>query len=184
MDGHADELGVDGRRIVVAGDSAGANLALASLLALRDASDPPLRGAALLYGCYCSRLDTPSHALFGDGSYRLSTAEMGWFWGNYLGTTPAGHPLAEPLHADLAGLPPVFLMLAAVDPLADDKRLLARRLADAGVQHELRDYPGTVHGFLQMTARSVAARRALADTGRAIRGFADLARPVLGGRSA
>ena len=109
VDGHADELGVDGRRIVVAGDSAGANLALASLLALRDASDPPLRGAALLYGCYCSRLDTPSHALFGDGSYRLSTAEMGWFWGNYLGTTPAGHPLAEPLHADLAGLPPVLL---------------------------------------------------------------------------
>ncbi len=115
---------------MVAGDSAGANLALASLLALRDAGEPPLKGAALLYGCYCSRLDTPSHARFGDGSYRLSTAEMGWFWGNYLGTTPAGHPLAEPLHADLAGLPPLYLMLAAVDPLADDTRELARRLAD------------------------------------------------------
>jgi acetyl esterase len=169
--GHADELEVDPERMVVAGDSAGANLALASLLAVRDAGEPALEGAALLYGCYCSRLDTPSHARFGDGSYRLSTAEMRWFWGNYLGTTAASHPLAEPLHADLAGLPPLYLMCAALDPLADDTRELARRLAECGVPHEVREYPGTVHGFLQMTARSAAARRALADTGRAIRGL-------------
>lgn len=167
--GHADALEIDEARIMVAGDSAGANLALASLLALRDAGERPLEGAALLYGCYCSRLDTPSHARFGDGSYRLSTAEMGWFWGNYLGSVAAGHPLAEPLHADLSGLPPLYLMLAALDPLADDTRELARRLGAAGVPHEVREYPGTVHGFLQMTARSAAARRALADTGRAIR---------------
>jgi acetyl esterase len=164
----ADALEVDQGRIVVAGDSAGANLALASLLALRDAGAPPPRGAALLYGCYSSRLDTPSHVRFGDGSCRLSSAEMGWFWRNYIGPTSAD-PLAEPLHADLSGLPPLYLMLAAVDPLADDTRELARRLADAGVPHEVREYPGVVHGFLQMTARSAAARRALADAGRAIR---------------
>jgi acetyl esterase len=165
----ADELAVDARRMVVAGDSAGANLALASLLALRDAGEPALNGGALLYGCYCSRLDTPSHARFGDGSYRLSTAEMRWFWGNYLGPTPAGDPLAEPLHAGLSGLPPLYLMLAAADPLADDTRGLAGLLAAARVPHRMREYPGTVHGFLQMTARSAAARRALTDSGRAIR---------------
>ena len=59
-------------------------------------------------------------------------------------------------------------MIAAVDPLADDMRQLARCLADAGVPHGVRECPGTVHDFLQMTARSAAARRALAGTGRAI----------------
>jgi acetyl esterase len=168
--GHAEELEVDARRTALAGDSAGANLALASLLALRDAKEPLPKGAALLYGCYAARLDTASHARFGGGAYRLSSAEMGWFWRNYLGSTPAGTPLAEPLYADLRGLPPLYLTLAAVDdPLADDTRALARRLAAAGVPHEVREYPGLVHGFLQMTARCAAARAALADAGRAIR---------------
>jgi acetyl esterase len=169
MRAQADDLEIEEGRIVVAGDSAGANLALASLLALRDAGEPPLKGAALLYGCYDSRLDTPSHARFGSGDYRLSTAEMGWFWGNYLGTTPTGHPLAEPLHADLSGLPPLYLTLATIDPLADDTRELARRLAAAGAPHVVREYAGVVHGFLQMTARCAAARRAMADAGRAIK---------------
>ena len=166
---HADALEVDAPRIVLAGDSAGANLALASLLALRDAADPLPKGAALFYGCYASRLDTVSHARFGDGSYRLSTAEMHWFWRNYLGGAPAETPLAEPLYADLRGLPRLYLTLAVIDPLADDTRALARRLAGAGVAHEVREYPGLVHGFLQMTARCAAARAAMADAGRAIR---------------
>jgi acetyl esterase len=165
----ADALEVDALRTVLAGDSAGANLALASLLALRDAREPLPKGAALLYGCYASRLDTASHARFGDGAYRLSTAEMRWFWRNYLGGSPPGRPLAEPVYADLRGLPPLFLTLAAIDPLADDTRELARRLAAAGVPHEVREYPGLVHGFLQMTARCAAARTAMADAGRAIR---------------
>ena len=165
----ADRFEVDARRTVLAGDSAGANLALASLLALRDADEPQPSGAALFYGCYSSRLDTASHARFGDGSYRLSTAEMNWFWRNYLGGAPAGTPLAEPLYADLRGLPPLFLTCAEIDPLADDTRELAQRLAAAGVAHEVREYPGLVHGFLQMTARSEAARAAMADAGRALR---------------
>jgi acetyl esterase/lipase len=165
----ADALGIDAGRVVVAGDSTGANLALATLLALRETREPQPRGAALFYGCYWARLDTASHARFGNGSYRLSTAEMGWFWNNYLGDAQAGLALAEPLYADLAGLPPLHLTLAAVDPLADDTRELAARLAAAGVPHEMQVYPGLVHGFLQMTARCAAARAAMADAGRAIR---------------
>jgi acetyl esterase len=166
---HADELGLDRERMAIAGDSAGANLALGSLLALRDAGEPLPQGAALFYGCYSSRLDTASHTRFGDGAYRLSSAEMAWFWRNYLGGTPVGNPLAEPLHADLSGLPPLYLTLATMDPLADDTRALAGRLAVDDVAHECREYPGLVHGFLQMTARSGAARRAMADAGLAIR---------------
>jgi len=165
----AGDLGIDPDRAVLAGDSAGANLALAALLALADAGAPLPRGAALFYGCYWSRLDTASHARFGDGRYRLGTAEMAWFWRNYLGDLAAGDPRAEPVYADLAGLPPLYLTLAGADPLADDTRELARRLTAAGVAHECREYQGMVHGFMQMTARSSAARRAMADAGQAIR---------------
>jgi acetyl esterase len=166
---HADALEIDASGTALAGDSAGANLALASLLALRDAGEPLPKAAALFYGCYAARLDTASHARFGDGSYRLSTAEMNWFWRNYLGGAPAGTALAEPLYADLRGLPRLFLTFAEIDPLADDTRALVQRLAAAGVAHEVREYPGLVHGFLQMTARSEASRAAMADAGRALR---------------
>jgi acetyl esterase len=169
MRAHAQELEVEATRTALAGDSAGANLALAALLALRDAGEPLPKGAALFYGCYAARPDTASHARFGDGSYRLSTAEMNWFWRNYLGDLPAHTPLAEPLYADLRGLPPLYLTLAAIDPLADDTRELTERLAAAGVVHEVSEYPGLVHGFLQMTARCAAARAAMADAGRALR---------------
>jgi acetyl esterase len=164
----AVKLGVDADRVVLAGDSAGANLALASLLTLRDADDPPVQGAALFYGCFWRRFDTPAHARFGNGSWRLGSAEMRWFWQHYLGDPGAPDPRAEPLHADLHGLPPLFLTAAALDPLYDDTMELDRRLAAAGVLRELQVYPGLVHGFLQWTPRCAAARAALRDAGHAI----------------
>src|SRR5690606_39870535 len=74
----ADALKLDPVRIALAGDSAGANLALASLLALRDAGEASLKGAALLYGCYAARADTPSHARFGEDrkSTRLNSSHV------------------------------------------------------------------------------------------------------------
>jgi acetyl esterase len=165
----AANLGVDADRVVLAGDSAGANLALASLLTLRDAGDPPVQGAALFYGCFWRRFDTPAHARFGDGSWRLGTAEMRWFWQHYLGDPRAPDPRAEPLHADLRGLPPLLLTAAVLDPLYDDTIELDRRLAAAGVPRQLKLYPGLVHGFMQMTPRCAAARAAMGDAGRALR---------------
>jgi acetyl esterase len=169
----AATLGIDPQRIVLAGDSAGANLALASLLDLRDAGDLEgaawLKGAALFYGCFWRRLDTASQTRFGDGSWRLGTAEMRWFWQHYLGDPTTPDPRAEPIYADLSGLPPLFLTAAALDPLYDDTIELDRRLEAAGVAHELEVYPGLVHGFMQMTPRCAAARAAAEDAGRAIR---------------
>jgi acetyl esterase len=165
----AAALGVDADRLVVAGDSAGANLALASLLDLRAAGETGgIRGGALFYGCFWRRLDTPAHARFGDGSWRLGTAEMRWFWQHYLGDT-AADPRAEPLHADLRGLPPLYLTAAALDPLYDDTIELDRRLEAAGVTRQLEVYPGLVHGFMQWTPRCTAARAAVRDAGQAIR---------------
>jgi acetyl esterase len=169
----AQQLGVDPDRVVLAGDSAGANLALASLLDLRDAgtstTERPCRGGALFYGCFWRRLDTPPHARFGDGSLRLGTDEMRWFWQHYLGDSSRPDPRAEPIYADLRRLPPLFLMAAALDPLFDDTLELDRRLEAAGVARELKVYPGLVHGFLQMTPRCAAARAAVRDAGQAIR---------------
>jgi acetyl esterase len=164
----AGRLRVDPDRVVLAGDSAGANLALASLLDLRDAGEQPCKGGALFYGCFWRRLDTPAHARFGGGSWRLGTDEMRWFWQHYLGDPSSPDPRAEPIHADLRGLPPLFLTAAALDPLYDDTIELDRRLEAAGVARQLEVYPGLVHGFMQWTPRCAAARAALRDAGQAI----------------
>jgi acetyl esterase len=166
---HGRKAGLDPGRVVVAGDSAGANLALAALLALRDGKGPLPKGGALFYGCYWSRLDTPSHARFGDGAWHLSTGQMAWFWRHYLGRTPAGDPLAEPLYADLARLPPLFLNVGTLDPLADDTHELARSLERAGVPFDLKVHPGLVHAFMRMTVRCAAADAAMDDAAAAIR---------------
>jgi acetyl esterase len=169
LEGGPKEIAGGPEKIVLAGDSAGANLALSTLLKRRDEGLDLPAGAALFYGCYWSRLGTDSHGRYGDGRFRLSSKEMGWFWKLYLGDrAPREEPLAEPLYADLSGLPPIFLNYGTVDPLADDTRELAARLDQAGVVHECLAYPGLVHGFLQMTERVEASRRAMAEAGRAI----------------
>jgi acetyl esterase len=169
LQGHAASLNLNSEKLVLSGDSAGANLALACLLELRDQGEAMPIGAALFYGCYWARLGTNSHQQFGGGGYRLSTKEMGWFWKQYLGDRGKGKPLAEPMDANLAGLPPLFLNYGTVDPLADDTKEMVERLDRAGVVHECIAYPGLVHGFLQMTNRVQAAATAMADAGRAIR---------------
>jgi acetyl esterase len=63
----------------------------------------------------------------------------------------------------------LFVTAAALDPLGDDTVELVRRLEAAGVPHQLVTYPGVVHGFLQMSERSTAARAALREAGEAIR---------------
>jgi acetyl esterase len=156
------DWGID--RLVIAGDSAGANLSLATLLALRDAGEQPLRGAALVYGVFAPDHDTPSHLAYGgDNRYFLSTAEMEWFWGHYV---PAGTdrrtPLAAPLYADLAGLPPLYLTAAEYDCLRTDSEQLAYRLALAGQPHEFRLWRGMIHACLHM-AGNVEAMRAEID---------------------
>lgn len=143
--------------VVLCGDSAGANIALAAALA-RPAQ--PITMLSLLYGCFAPVFDTGSHQRNGDGRFGLSTSRMRWYWANWLGQ--AQDPRAVPLHADLAGLPPCHLLAAALDPLCDDSLMLADRLATAGVPVRLDIVSGVVHGFLQLTARLEPARRATA----------------------
>jgi acetyl esterase len=163
LDGLADDAELKAaaaRGLVLGGDSAGANIALAAALGRHGEG---IAGLSLLYGCFAPKFDTDSHAACGNGSFGLSTARMRWYWSNWLGT--AGDGRGVPLDADLtdlAKLPRCHLLAAGLDPLRDDSTALAARLAAAGVPLRLDVIPGVVHGFLQMSSRLAPARAAIA----------------------
>jgi acetyl esterase len=145
--------------MAIAGDSAGANLALAALLARRDKRLPQLASAALFYGCYAPEFTTASHAEFGGGDYLLTSVNMRWYWSNFLGREGADTTtLAAPVRHDLSGLPPLYLSAAGLDPLRDDTLRLAEKLAASGVSFRCDHVPGVVHGCLRMTRELDAAR--------------------------
>lgn len=153
-------------RIALAGDSAGANLALAACLALRDRAGPTPCAAALVYGAYSDDHESPSHAAYGDGRFVLTTAAMRWFWDHYA-PEPAQRrdPLVAPLHADLRGLPPLFVTAAELDPLRDDSERLARCLIEAGVDLDWRLWRGMTHASLGWSRRVPRAARQIDDIG-------------------
>jgi acetyl esterase len=162
--------GIDTDRLALAGDSAGANLALGALVALRDRGLPLPATAGLFYGCYAPDFDTESHRRFGDGTYLLSTVNMQWYWRNFLGARAESEApgACAPLRADLSALPPLYLNAAGLDPLLDDTTLLAGRLAQAGSRFTLEVFPGVVHGFLRFARDLPAGEEALHSAGRHI----------------
>lgn len=168
---HGAALGLDPARIAVGGDSAGANLALAALVRLRDAGGPLPKAGLLVYGGYRRHFAGASRTRFADPFFLLPPDLLDRFWAEYL---PPGHrdgsdPLAEPLLADLSGLPPLVVAAAGFDPLLDESRVLAERLAAAGVRHELLIWPGLAHGTLHMTRALDAAVVALERLGQRLR---------------
>ncbi|MEM7694099.1 MAG: alpha/beta hydrolase fold domain-containing protein [Pseudomonadota bacterium] len=142
------------------GDSAGANLALATALALRDRGALPIRALSLAYGCFVRRFDTASHARYGGGDFGLSTERMRLFWEFY---APRGGALADLSEADLSGLPRTLLTVAACDPLADDSAWAEDRLKAAGVPVTRTLYPGVIHGFIHHAPGFLPAEAALAE---------------------
>lgn len=155
--------GLDTRRLLVGGDSAGGNLALATALLLRDTGGPTLRGVVATYPVCDSRFDTESYRAYGDGSYGLSTERMAFYWSVYVPhDIDRLHPLAAVLRADMAGLPPVIVQLAELDVLRSEGEALVARLRAAGVAVETETYPGVVHGFLRATGSVRKAQDAVA----------------------
>jgi acetyl esterase len=145
----APSLGLSSAAIAVGGDSAGANLALSAAIELRDRGEEQVAAAVLFYGMYAPEFDTASHRAYGGGDFGLTTARMRWFWKSYL-PQPVQRldPRAAPLHADLAGLPPILSIAAGLDCLLDDSLRLGQRLAAAGVPYRLSIYDGMPHSFL------------------------------------
>jgi acetyl esterase/lipase len=151
--------------IILGGDSAGANIALAAAL---ERECPPLAALLLLYGCFEPRFETQSHRDCGDGRFGLMTDRMRWYWSNWQGA--AHDARGVPLAAELTGLPHTYVMAAGLDPLRDDSTELASRLAAAGVSVRLDVVPGVIHGFLQMSSRLSPARQAIETIARETRG--------------
>lgn len=149
---NAERLGVDGSRLAVAGDSAGGNLAAAVAIMARDRAGPALRHQLLIYPVTDNDFSLPSYAENGGGEYYLSTDGMRWFWGHYLGDTPAKNaPLAAVMNVEnLSGLAPATVIAAEYDPLRDEGMAYAERLASAGVAVDAAIAPGMVHGFFSM----------------------------------
>lgn len=156
--------GLDMARFAIGGDSAGANLALAAALSLRAEGKPMPRALLLNYGAFDGEW-RESYARYGDGSrYMLTGPEMDDFWTSYLGEGWADavpEPLARPIHANLAGLPPAWLCTAQCDILLDENVAMADRLVAAGVDAEIRIYEGATHSFLEAVAASRLADRAI-----------------------
>lgn len=142
-----------GRRIAVAGDSAGANLATVLTLLSRDRGGPGIAYQALYYPMLDPTCSRPSHRQNGQG-YFLTSDHLRWYWDRYL-PDPAdrAHPYAAPLaRTDLSGLPPAYVVTAGLDPLRDEGLAYAQALTAAGVPVEARHYAGMFHGFLTMAA--------------------------------
>ena len=164
----ATALGVDATRIAVGGDSAGGNLAAVVAIALRDAGGPPLVFQALVYPATDQRMDSASHARFGDG-YLLTRDNLCWFRGNYLDSSDYDDWRASPLRAaDLARLPPAHIITAGYDPLLDEGRAFSDRLVAAGVPVLYECFEGMTHGFLTMGGVVAAANHALYRLGQSL----------------
>jgi acetyl esterase len=168
-------FGAERGPLLIAGDSAGANLALAAILHEQRLGRAVPQGGLLFYGVYSAGHETPSHRRFADGP-GLTTAKMQRYWDWYLpDETRRKEPLAAPLHAadvELRSLPPLHLLAAGIDPLLSDTIALSRRLEALGRHDPVTIVPGVVHGFLQMSVSLEAARNAIAEAGAAARRFA------------
>jgi acetyl esterase len=155
--------GLDTDRVAIGGDSAGANLSIATALRLRDAGRADLKALLLNYGAF-DNVIRPSHDRYDGDDYMLTTAEMMDFWSDYLGgPIDVADPLARPLLAGLHGLPPAFLCIAACDILVDENHEMAHRLAEAGNAVCAVTYAGATHSFLEAMSISPLARRAIDD---------------------
>jgi acetyl esterase len=148
---HAPELGADSGRLIVAGDSAGGNLAAVVALMASERSTPPIAGQVLVYPVVDAACDAPSYTENAEG-YFLEATGMRWFWDHYLGPDGDGtHHHASPIRAsDLSGLPPAVVITAEFDPLRDEGESYAEALQTAGVPVTTRRYDGMIHGFVSM----------------------------------
>jgi epsilon-lactone hydrolase len=136
--------------IVVAGDSAGGNLALALLIALRDRGEP-LPGAGVLISP-CVDLAARAGSMQSNEPFDWASPWMFDRWQReYLGNQDAANPLASPAHAELRGLPPLLIQIGTAEMLYDQATAFARRAEQAAVTVRLEEYPDRVHLWHSLT---------------------------------
>ncbi|GAA0447937.1 esterase [Paractinoplanes deccanensis] len=162
---HAEELGIDPSRIVIAGGSAGGGLAAAVALMARDRGGPALAGQMLLCPMIDDRNDTPSALqMAGLGVWDRTANDTGWT--ALLGAARGGpdvSPYAAPARAtDLSGLPPAFIDVGSAETFRDEDVAYASRIWQAGGRAELHVWPGGFHGFDGLAPQAAISQEARA----------------------
>ncbi|WP_323846445.1 alpha/beta hydrolase [Microbulbifer magnicolonia] len=171
---HGEEIGVDGSRLAVAGNSVGGNMAAVVALMAKDKGTPKIRYQLLLWPVTDANFDTASYKEFAEGHF-LTRNMMQWFWDNYT-TDPKQRAeiYASPLRAttaQLKGLPPAMVQTAEMDVLRDEGEAYARKLNDAGVPVTAVRYNGMIHdyGLLNALSSVPAVQDALEQAGAELR---------------
>ncbi|MGI5144721.1 MULTISPECIES: alpha/beta hydrolase [unclassified Streptomyces] len=184
---HGQQLGLDGSRLAVAGDSAGGNLATATALLAARRGGPHLLQQVLFYPALDAGFDTPSYQQFADGFF-LTRAQMQWFWNHYApDRSVRTESTAAPLRAtteELAGLPPALVITAEADVLRDEGEAYARKLMEAGVPVVAVRYLGAIHSFTAQDALAASplTQAAIDQAGRVLGQALAAPRPKAGGR--
>lgn len=165
LEANAATLGVDPERLAIGGDSAGGNLAISTCLRLRDASKLHVIKAVLAnYGGFSAICSDQAEAERGGPGSVLNREEVEYFWRQYLNNDDERYDAyACPIHADLSGLPPVFLVIPDRDIVSEHSLEMAQRLTSAGVITQSKAYRGATHSFLEAMSISSLAREAIVD---------------------
>jgi acetyl esterase/lipase len=172
---HGDEIGVDGSRLAVAGNSVGGNMSAVLALLAQERGGPALRAQVLFWPVTDATFNDVSYRQFAEGHF-LTRPMMQWFWDNYTTDEDARDSIhASPLRASISqlrGLPPALVQTAEFDVLRDEGEAYARKLQEAGVDVTAVRYNGTIHDFgllnalSQTPATKAALRQAAAELRR------------------
>ncbi|PJK29114.1 alpha/beta hydrolase [Minwuia thermotolerans] len=165
--GNAGDLGGDPARVAVGGDSAGGNLSIVVSQQAAKSGETPPDFQLLIYPATDFAMDTASHAEFEQGAI-IPRDRILWYMKQYLADERAkADTRASPIRmADLQGQPPALVQTAGFDPLRDEAKAYADRLAAAGVDVTYHEYPGQIHGFMMLAKaipQGLAATREAAD---------------------
>jgi len=161
-----------GRPLVVAGESAGANLVTACTIRARDENGPKIHAQFLSCPVTDHNFETASYATIGEKNFLLSRADMQWFWNHYC--PPAidrSNPLISPLRvANAKGLPPTFLLVAELDPLRDEGLAYAAKLQRDGVPVIAKEGKGMLHGYTNAAGAIAEVAQTVAEAAGWLRG--------------
>lgn len=159
----------DGRPLVVAGDSAGGNLAAGIALKAKAEAVGGIVGQVLIYPGLGGDLKSGSYAEMAEAP-GLSTADVRHY--RDVLKAPPENAFAHPLKADdLSGLPSAYITSAHFDPLRDDAAVYAERLFAAGVNVTYRDEPQMIHAWMRARFMSEGAQEGFRQICLGVRGF-------------
>lgn len=163
---HGKEIGIDGKRLAVAGNSVGGNMATVVALMAKDKKGPEIKLQVLFWPVTDANFETSSYNQFATGRF-LTKNMMSWFWDSYLTDLNTRKDIyASPLQAtteQLKGLPPALVQTAENDILRDEGEDYARKLDEAGVKVTATRYNGMIHdwGLLNPLSNVPGTRSAL-----------------------